>query len=79
MAREAAVMGVPAMSFFPGQRLLAVDRDLVERGKMLHSKEPEEIVEYVIKSWDKKRDGKFERAEQVKRKAINQITAVIGD
>jgi len=78
MAREAAVMGVPAVSFFPGQRLLAVDRDLVERGRMLHSREPEEIVEYVVKSWDKKRDGEFERAKQVKRQVINQITKAIG-
>jgi len=79
MAREAAVMGVPAVSFFPGERLLAVDRDLVERGKMLHSREPEEIVEYVIKSWDKKQEGEFERAMWVKKQVINQITAVIGD
>lgn len=73
MAREAAVMGVPAVSFFPGQRLLAVDRDLVEKGKMLHSREPGEIVEYVIENWNKKRKGEFERAKQVKRFVISII------
>ncbi|MFA4646587.1 DUF354 domain-containing protein [Pyrococcus kukulkanii] len=79
MAREAAVMGVPAVSFFPGQRLLAVDRDLVERGKMLHSREPGEIVEYVIENWNKKWKREFERAKQVKEQVINLIIAVIGD
>ncbi|AEC51935.1 hypothetical protein PNA2_1019 [Pyrococcus sp. NA2] len=78
MAREAAVMGVPAVSFFPGERLLAVDRDLVEKGKVLHSREPEEIVEYVLKNWDKKRKEDFEKAKQVKRQAIRQITVAIG-
>jgi len=78
MAREAAVMGVPAVSFFPGERLLAVDRDVVEKEKMLHSREPEEIVEYIVKSWDKKREREFEKAKQVKRQVIHQITATIG-
>lgn len=78
MAREAAVMGVPAVSFFPGERLLAVDRDLVEKSKMLHSREPEEIVECVIENWNKKRKGEFKKAEQVKRQVINHITKAIG-
>jgi len=77
MAREAAVMGVPAVSFFPGERLLAVDRDLVEKGKMLHSRNAKEIVEYVIKSWDKKRDGEFERAKSVKDKVVSNIIGLV--
>jgi len=79
MAREAAIMGVPAVSFFPGESLLAVDRDLVERGKILHSREPKEILDYVIKNWGKKRDGEFEKAKKVKEQVIQQIKAIIGE
>ncbi|KPU63856.1 hypothetical protein EP1X_01260 [Thermococcus sp. EP1] len=73
MAREAAVMGVPAVSFFPRERLLAVDKDLVERGKMLHSREPEEIVEYVIENWNRKRKGDFKTAKRTKKQIIEYI------
>ena len=79
MAREAALLGVPAVSFFPGKRLLAVDMDLVEKGKILHSREPNEIVEYVIENWGKKRDREFERAKKVKEQVIRQIREIIGD
>ncbi|NJE30330.1 DUF354 domain-containing protein [Thermococcus sp. 18S1] len=79
MAREAAVIGVPAVSFFPGGRLLAVDKDLVKRGKMMHSREPEEIVEYIVNSWDKKREGEFEKAQQVRKHVIHNIQEIIGD
>ncbi len=79
MAREAAVMGVPAVSFFPGERLLAVDRDLVDKGKMFHSREPAEIVEYVLGNWGKRREISFKEAERVKQQVTNQIKAAIGD
>ncbi|NJE11145.1 DUF354 domain-containing protein [Thermococcus sp. MAR1] len=78
MAREAAVMGVPAVSFFPGERLLAVDRDLVEKGKMLHSREPEEIVEYVLNSLGKNYRKDFERASEVKNLVIRHVINTIG-
>ncbi|NJE03838.1 DUF354 domain-containing protein [Thermococcus sp. MV11] len=78
MAREAAVMGVPSVSFFPGERLLAVDRDLVEKGKMLHSREPGEIVEYVVDSWSRRKEKEIKEAKQVKKQVITQITGFIG-
>ncbi|AEK73089.1 hypothetical protein GQS_05955 [Thermococcus sp. 4557] len=78
MAREAAVMGVPAVSFFPGERLLAVDRDLVERGEMLHSREPGEIVEYVLNGKRKNSAQELEKAKKVKRKVTQLIMEVVG-
>lgn len=77
MAREAAVMGVPAVSFFPGARLLSVDRDLVERGKVLHSRDPGEILEYVIDNWGKRRKGELEKAKKVKRQVVQMIKAMV--
>lgn len=73
MAREAAVMGISAVSFFPGKRLLAVDKDLIEKGKMLHSGNPEEIVEYVIENWGRKRKRNIKKAKEVKNQVIFRI------
>lgn len=79
MAREAAVMGVPAVSFFPGKRLLAVDQDLVDKGRMLHSRDPGEIVEYVVENWGKRGSSELENAKHVKNEVINKIKTIIGD
>ena len=46
LAREAALLGVKAVSFFP-EELLAVDKDLVSQGKVYHSKDPEAIVSHM--------------------------------
>ena len=46
MAREAASMQKPAVSFFPNE-LLSVDRELVDQDRIFHSRSPSEIVEYV--------------------------------
>ena len=47
LAREAALLGVTAVSFFPGT-MLAVDQDLVSRDKMYHSRDPESIVRHLL-------------------------------
>lgn len=46
MAREAACMNKPAVSFFPNT-LLSVDQELVEDGRILHSRDPTTILDYV--------------------------------
>jgi predicted glycosyltransferase len=46
MAREAARMETPAVSFFPS-RLISVDQALVEAGEVFHSRDPTAIVDYV--------------------------------
>nr|WP_135823758.1 DUF354 domain-containing protein [Halorussus ruber] len=46
MAREAACMGKPAVSFFPNTPL-SVDQQMVEEGRILHSRNPDEIADYV--------------------------------
>lgn len=47
MAREAACMGVPSVSFFAGSRLLAVDQSLVDAGKMYFSRDVASIMRYL--------------------------------
>jgi uncharacterized protein len=46
MAREAACMGKPAVSFFPAQ-LLSVDRELVRDERIFHSRDPVAILGYI--------------------------------
>ena len=47
MAREAACMGVPSVSFFAGSRLLAVDQSLVNAGKMFFSRDVSAIMKFL--------------------------------
>ena len=47
MAREAACLGVPSVSFFAGAHLLAVDQSMVDAGKMFFSRNVDEIMQYL--------------------------------
>lgn len=46
MAREAACMGKPAVSFFPNT-LLSVDQSLIQEGRLYHSRDVDDIIEYI--------------------------------
>lgn len=48
IAREAICLGTPAVSFFAGSKLLMVDQEMIKRGKMIHTRNVHEILEYVI-------------------------------
>ncbi len=52
MAREAACLGVPSVSFFAGAHLLAVDQSMVDAGKMFYSRDVNEIIQYINNSSD---------------------------
>lgn len=47
MAREAACLGVPSVSFFAGTHLLSVDQSLVDAGKMFFSRDVAQIMQYL--------------------------------
>ena len=47
MAREAACLGVPSVSFFAGAHLLAVDQSLVDAGKMFYSRDVQQIMQFL--------------------------------
>lgn len=49
-AREAACLGVPAVSFFTGKRLMTVDKKMIDNGLMFYSRHPHEIVNYFFSS-----------------------------
>ena len=50
MAREAACLGVPSVSFFAGAHLLAVDQSMVDAGKMFYSRDVKQIMQFLDKS-----------------------------
>lgn len=77
MAREAACMGKPAVSFFPGRELLSVDRKLVSEGRMFHSRDPEEICQYVLSLPTRLPPPDFDRARRVKTWLLKRIRELV--
>lgn len=61
MAREAAIMGKKAVSFFPNRELLSVDMDLIEKKRMIHSRDVATIIDHIENS------GSGERLEDPKK------------
>ncbi len=74
-SREAALMGVPAISFYPGNEMLAVDRDMIERGWVFHSRDPKEIVQYVIEA--KRREINPDRSIHVQSTVISLLNEIL--
>ena len=74
-AREAALMGVPAVSFFPGETFLSVDVELQKRGLEFKSREPEAIREYVYAS--KRGTTSTERSIDVQKEVFDIIDKII--
>ena len=78
MVREAACMEKTAVSFFPSKMLLSVDKKLVEDEKIFHSRNPDEIVKYVLSQHRKKRGLKLDRSKKVKKEVIKKVKTLIG-
>jgi predicted glycosyltransferase len=78
MGREAACLGKPAVSFFPGKKLLSVDKELIEKNKMIHSRDPEEIVNYVLSHENRlSKSVNLQRSKNVKMEGVRIIEKII--
>lgn len=79
MAREAACLGVPSVSFFAGSHLLAVDQSLVDAGKMFYSRDVQQIMQFLNNSHHSfftKRGGGIaglERCKQVQQEILDVL------
>ncbi len=73
-AREAALLGTPAVSFFPG-KYLAVDEELIKRKWEFKSRDPEEIYNYVKSA--KKREYALQDSIIVKNNVLKIIDKII--
>lgn len=74
-AREAAILGTPAVSFFPGKTFLTVDTIMQQKGWEFKSRDPELIRNYLKDA--KKRPFKRERSQQVLSDVIKIIDNII--
>ena len=75
ITREAACMGKKAVSFFPGKNLLAVDSFLIKEGKLLHSRNVDEIVDYLTSTDYKKPD--LSRSKKVKKEVFSIVKGIL--
>lgn len=74
-AREAALMGIPSVSFFSGKRLLSVDRSLIEKKEMFYSRNINEILGYLTAA--KKREFNPEPSKKVQQEIFCILDRII--
>ena len=76
MAREAACMGKPAVSFFPGP-LLSVDRSMVEEGRLLHSRDPDAITSHLTSAGTDDRAPDRDRCFRVREEVSSLVRTLV--
>lgn len=77
LAREAACMGTTSVSFFPSSKLLSVDQQFVDKKKMLHSRDVNEIVDYVLNKTKKESNLNLYQAKLVKKSVSTKMKELI--
>lgn len=76
-AREAALLGVPAVSFFPNPVFLTVDEVMQEMGIEFKSRDPQEIYNYVKNA--KKGESSQGRSKEVLKEVLGLFDEIIGE
>ena len=78
-AREAALLGVPAVSFFPRNEFLTVDVVLQEQGKEFKSRDAQAIREYVMSHalGDKRTLGDTSRSKKVLKEVLGIFDGIL--
>lgn len=77
MAREAACLGVPAISFYAGKELLTVDQSLIAKGKMAFSRDVDEISGFLKTASRKEED--MNRCKSVQMEVFTKLDEVINN
>ena len=74
-AREAAILGTPAISFFAGKKLLSVDVSMIQSKMMHHSRNVNEIMSILESS----RKGKpnFKESKKVQKEVLSLLEGII--
>jgi predicted glycosyltransferase len=75
LTREAACLGRPAVTFYAGKRLLAVDQRMIDDGWILHSRNPDEIVESLKNTEPRQFDST--RSKEVQDSVFNVLDAIL--
>jgi uncharacterized protein len=76
LAREAACMGVPAVSFFP-EKLISVDAQLARENLLFHSRDSERIIDYIHNTVKKDRSRYPKESKKVKAEVIFVLNKII--
>ncbi|WP_262180202.1 DUF354 domain-containing protein [Haloarcula laminariae] len=76
MAREAACMEKPAVSFFPNT-LLSVDQEMEAEGRIFHSRESEAILDYVDSIDQQNVAPDRGRAQSVRNEVVDLVTRLL--
>lgn len=76
-AREAALLGVPAVSFFPSPVFLSVDEAMQELGIEFKSRNPEDILNYVETAGRK--EASLERSKRIQQEVFTIIDKIIAE
>lgn len=74
-AREAALLGVPSVSFFPSPVFLSVDEAMQELGIEFKSRDPQDILHYVENA--SRKEASTERSRRVQQEVFNIIDSII--
>ena len=77
LAREAACMSVPAVSFYAGQQLLAVDQQMIKSNMIFYSRDPKKIIQKVLHF--SKNAPDFSRSQMVKDEVRVKLEEVINN
>lgn len=79
MAREAACLGVPAVSFYAGNELLTVDQAMVAQGKLFFSRDVNAIMDYLGRADKQLCDlGRCKQVQQEVFAKMDEIIALKG-
>jgi len=74
-AREAAILGTPAVTFFPGKKFLTVDQIMIKKGMEFKSRDVDEIHAYVKQA--KKNPSQKQRSREVQKEVFDIIDHII--
>ena len=77
-AREAALLGVPAVSFFPSEVFLTVDEVMQEMGVEFKSRDPLAIKEYV-QNHAHRGPSSQERSKMVLKEVLDLFDGIIDE
>ena len=77
LAREAACLGTPAVSFYPNSNLLAVDKKMISEGKIFHSRSPNEIVKYILNVEKRKID--LQKSKKVQTEVFSILESIFSE
>lgn len=75
MAREAACLGVPAVSFYAGAQLLTVDQSLISQKKMLYSRDVSTILAHLDSAMKTETD--LSRCKLVQQEVLDKLDSFI--